>query len=145
MMEFSEAIGLDVGSKRIGVARVGSIARLPEPVCTLQNNEDFVSELKNIIAEHGSDIIVIGLPRNLSSDDTEQTKYTRRFAEDLKLKLDQSGCNVNIEFQDEAGSSKLAQDMIARQVYKNNAHGNPVSIDEVAACIILNDYIGEVN
>ena len=138
MIDFTEAIGLDVGEKRIGVARVGSVAKLPEPVQTLSYSaEQSAADVSAVMKEHEADIVVVGLPRNLSGEDTHQTLFCREFA----ATLDASGMRVVL--QDEALTSKRADELIRDGVYKNNTHGEPVTTDEVAACLILHDFIGE--
>ncbi len=49
MVQYSNALGLDVGSKRIGVARVNSIARIPEPLLTLPMDEHIYDAVKKLI------------------------------------------------------------------------------------------------
>ncbi len=136
-MEFNEALGVDVGTKRIGIARVSAIARLPEPVTTVSGGELAPDEIKTIADELGSDVVVVGLPRNLSGEDTEQTVYSREFADKLR------GLGLSVVLQDEALTSKQADELIAKGVYRKNMHHGDVTTDEVAACLILFDFIGE--
>ena len=135
--EFSEALGLDVGEKNIGVARVSAVARLPEPVETIQNDDSVFQVIADLCAEFESDTVVVGLPRNMNSEDTPQTKFSRDFA----AKLEANG--MRVELQDEAMTSKQAQELIRSGVYKRNLRGSQVTDDEVAACLILQDFIGE--
>ncbi len=136
-MEFSEALGVDVGSKRIGIARVGSVARLPEPVTTVDGGDQATEDIFKIAQELGSDAVVVGLPRNLSGEDTQQTLFSRQFADKLK------SLGLNVVMQDEALTSKHADELIAQGVYRRNMRGDDVTTDEVAACLILQDFIGE--
>lgn len=137
MADFTEALGIDVGTKRIGLARVNSIARLPEPLTTVAMSDSAVDEIKTIATNYHSDIVVVGLPRNLSSEDTKQTEYCRLFADKLRE------LGIPVVLQDEALTSAHAESQIASGVYRKNAMGKPVTVDEVAATIILNDFIGE--
>jgi len=139
MIDYTEVLALDVGEKRIGLARANSVARLAEPLCTVINDDRVIDELEKIISEFGVDLLVIGLPRNLASNDTDQTRYSRAFADKLEP------LDMPIVWQDEALSSKQARDLIKRRVYRKNDRGQKVGVDEVAACIILNDFLGENN
>ena len=139
MSEFTEALGLDVGGRRIGVARVGSVARLPEPVTTVINEDGVLDVIDELVDEFSSDVVVVGLPRSLDGNDTDQTLISREFAATLEA----SGKRVVL--QDEALSSKKADDLIQQGVYKRNARGDDVTTDEVAACIILEDFLGGPN
>ena len=81
-------LALDVGERRVGVALANSVARLSSPLVTLSNSEDIIDDIKLIIADEGVDMVIVGLPKNLSGEDTAQTKYVREFTDQLKLKVD---------------------------------------------------------
>src|SRR5688572_27224451 len=101
---FVVALGLDVGAARIGVARVSAAARIPEPLITLQNDKDFTDKLRNLINEYGADLLIVGLPRNMSGGETDQTRLTREFSKKVLEPL-----NVPIVFQDETLTSIAAE------------------------------------
>ena len=48
-MAINNVLGLDIGESKTGVARVNMIARLPQPVATLKNDNNFISEITKII------------------------------------------------------------------------------------------------
>ena len=118
-------LALDIGEKRIGVARANLIAKLPKPLVTLQNNDSFISELDSLIKEWDVGELVVGLPRNLKGEETSQSRYTIDF---IKAKL----ANYTVIVQDETLSTKTA---IARGV------DEVTGVDAAAACIILEDYL----
>lgn len=120
----NDIIGLDIGLKRIGVARANIIAKLPSPIVTLPNNDDFNGAIKDILDDYQSNTIVVGLPRDMHGRETDQTKYTRQFVQD---NLSQ----YQIIWQDETLSTKQAQ---------ANYSGTK-GIDADAACVILDDYL----
>lgn len=125
-------LALDVGDRRIGVAVAQSVARLPRPLTTLNNDEKFEASLQAIIDQEGIGTIVVGLPRNLHGQDTAQTKASRAFAEQLTEKF-----NLPVVLQDEAGTSRQAETEL-------QARGKPYAkadIDAWAAAIILEDYL----
>jgi putative Holliday junction resolvase len=123
-------LGLDIGERRIGVARVNLVARLPQALTTLSNDDSFVSKLKDLIKQYQIDGLVVGLPRNLKGEETAQSGYTRHFSKD-KL----TGLGLPIIWQDETLSSvAAAEDMNKRKLKSDN-------IDALAAEIILDDYL----
>ena len=122
-------LGLDVGQRRIGVARANSLARLPEPLEIVQADAKQFERLQAIIDNHQPQIIVIGLPKNLSGDETQQSVWTRGW---LKRFKDQVNCSADLELSDEALSS-----VAARQRQSKRRH-----IDDIAACVILDNYLG---
>jgi putative Holliday junction resolvase len=129
-MTINNVLGLDVGRKRIGVARVNTIARLPEPIVTLSNDNQFTSRLKELIHIYSIDIIVVGLPRSLDGNETDQSSYTRDFAKGLEY------FNLPVVFQDETLSSVEAESRLSgSKTYEKS------KIDSMAAVIILEDYL----
>lgn len=132
-MAINTVLGLDIGEKRVGIARVNMIARLPEPLGALVNDESFDASLRAIVAEHQPDALVVGLPRNLQGHETAQSDYSRQFS---KLHLETLG--LPVIFQDETLSSKEAKDRLGTAVVKKG------DIDAVAAAVILEDYLQTV-
>lgn len=128
----STILALDVGQKRVGIARANTIARIPEPLVTLANDENFKNSLTDLINEHDVNEIVVGLPRNMKGEETDQTKYTKDFIASLKLKQ-------TVHFQDETLTSVHAVELLesGRQRYGKE------NIDSLAATLILEDYLKE--
>ena len=130
----STILALDVGTVRIGVAIASSIAKLARPETTLPNDEFFTDRLLQIIDNESVGKLVIGLPRGLNGQETEQTQLVREFVERIKLAV-----SVPVFLQDEAlTSSKAKQELFAR--------GKPYQkgeVDALAATYILEDYLKE--
>jgi putative Holliday junction resolvase len=125
-----EYIGLDVGLKHTGLARASTAARLAEPLMSV-STEDVVKTLRSLIMENDIDSIVIGLPRNLSGDDTSQTDWVRQWVKENKPHI-----NKPLYWQDEALTSKVAA---SRQIIKKQQA--TADIDSLAAAIILQDFL----
>lgn len=130
--QIKHIIALDVGSKRIGVATVNTIALVSSPYKTIENNKQVFEAIKKISQEFNTKEIVVGLPRGLDGQETAQTKYVRDFCESIHNKT-----GLNVHFQDEALTSKKAEQELAdRGVSYNKA-----DVDALAAAFILDDYI----
>lgn len=125
-------LALDVGTVRIGVARVNTVARIPEVLATLANDDDFVSALQKLIVEHEISLIVVGLPRSMEGTETAQTQYVRDFC---KEKL--SALSVPIELQDETLTSVAALEQFENEGFV----AQKGDVDGRAAAILVNDYI----
>jgi len=125
-------LSLDVGKVRIGLATANSISKLPSPVTTLPNDQDFLVELNKLIAENQINELVVGLPKSLEGNDTDQTIWLREFYENLKTKL-----NIPIHLENEALSSVRAETELKNigRVYSKE------DVDALAACFILDDFI----
>lgn len=127
-------LALDVGEKRIGIARASTEARLAQPLATLDHNENIWQTLAELVRNYQADTVVIGLPRGLDGQETAQTHTAREFASALEDHL-----QVAVYLQDEAVTSAQAEaELVAR--------GKPYQkgdIDALAATYILEDYLGQ--
>jgi putative Holliday junction resolvase len=130
MSQIINILALDIGHKRIGVARANTIAKLTEPLTVLENNQNFMENLKKIIQEHDISLIIIGLPRSLDGNETAQSVFTRKFVSD-------NFQDMNVQFQDETLSSVEAEKRLKSYGLENRSN----MLDAVAACIILEDYL----
>ncbi|GAC1388280.1 MAG: Holliday junction resolvase RuvX [Candidatus Saccharimonadales bacterium] len=129
----SSILAFDIGSRRIGVAAANSATRLASPVMTLTVGSDVMAQIKQLVTEHAASHIVIGLPRNLNGDDTEQTRTVRAFAEEIKTQLSA----VRVLLQDEALTSHQAEAELKNRKKKYSKS----DIDVLAATYILEDYL----
>ncbi len=134
MTSSNNLMALDVGEVRIGVALANGIARIPQPLTTLTNGPDVIDQIAQLIRDNDVTRLIVGLPRGLSGQDTEQTRQVRNFAEQLKDKL-----TVGVHLQDEAVTSVHAESQLAagRKPYTKE------QIDAEAATIILEDFLRE--
>lgn len=127
-------LALDVGAQRIGVARGNSIARIASPLTTLQHTDQIFTDVAQVLKQEQADELVVGLPRGLDGQETDQTRYVRKFVADLQAHI-----SVPIHFQDEALTSvKAEKELEARK--KPYAKGD---VDALAATYILSDYLDQ--
>lgn len=127
-MPASELIGLDLGRVHTGIARASSTARLAEPLESVAT-KDLPQKLNNLILAEPTLAIVIGLPRNLNGDDTDQTRWVRQFTEQLKSRL-----QADFYWQDETLTTKKAEGLKTKLKGKTDDHA-------IAAAVILQDWI----
>ena len=128
------AMGLDVGSRRIGVALARSDTRLAQPLLTLNRSETTLEDIKKLIAEHNVSHIAVGLPRSLDGNITQQTRDTIVFINQLK-----EITTVPVVEQDEALTSKQAESELIERAKPYTKS----DIDALAATYILQDFLGE--
>jgi putative Holliday junction resolvase len=128
-------LALDVGTQRIGVAVASGQARLVRPLTTLIHTNQVFEQLTELITQEHAGVVVVGLPRGLSGQETDQTTYSRDFAAQLATHI-----SAQIVLQDEAVTSRQAEAEL-------QARGKPYTkpdIDALAAVYILEDYLAEV-
>jgi len=123
-------LGLDVGTKRIGVALADSVARVAQPLPTMQAAEPQV--LQKYLHDYEITDVIVGRPRNQSGDVTAQTELVERF---VAQQLGDSG--VPIHWQDESMTSVMAEERLkaSKKTYSKE------DIDAEAAVIILQDFL----
>jgi UPF0755 protein len=126
-------ISLDVGEKRIGVARADSSVRIAIPVTTIEVNGNEFDEIIRIAKLYSTNFIVLGLPRSNEGNETAQSVYVRNFARTLNEKMPEA----KLRFQDETLTSVEAEKRLKARK-KNYEKGE---IDAEAASIILQDFI----
>jgi len=127
-------LALDIGDKRIGVAMANSIARIASPLTTLQVNETIDEQIIALIKQNLINELIVGLPRGLDGQETEQTKKIRDFVDNFKSKTE-----IPIHLIDEAGTSLKAKEELAlrkKGFIKED-------VDSLAASYILEDFLSE--
>ncbi|MCU0667015.1 MAG: Holliday junction resolvase RuvX [Patescibacteria group bacterium] len=120
-----DILALDIGEKRIGVARANMVAKLPEALPYIDNDSKVADSIKNLIDRYGVSRMVIGLPRNLNGQETKQSEYTKQFVDKAIPK------GIQVIWQDETLSSYRAKVIT----------GKTKNVDSEAACVILNDFL----
>jgi putative holliday junction resolvase len=133
-MAATNILGLDIGEKRVGAARVNMQAKLPQALMTLDNDLSLIDNLRTLINEYQIDLIVVGLPRNLSGVETAQSRYVRDFCDKSLRQL-----NLPLVLFDETLSSVTAE----TQLQERNKY-NKADVDAAAASVILEDYVASL-
>lgn len=129
MDEPKKYLAIDVGEKRIGLAVASVIARLPSPLVILPNNAVIYDKITKIIKDENIEKVIVGLPRNMSGEETAQSEFSKKFANSLTKKTD-----TDIEFADES----LSTERVKNSTYQKDPSGY---LDSVAACFILEEYL----
>ncbi len=130
-------LGLDVGTKTIGVAICDGDWLVANPKMTIARKGgkvDFLA-IQKIIEENKIAAIVIGLPLNMDETESAMSNFVRRFADSLDKFLS----DVKIIFFDERLSSFAAEELLESGEAKNNKRKGLV--DQIAASIILQGAI----
>lgn len=96
-------------------------------------DNDFWQHLADFIRENGVTALVVGLPRGMDGQETEQTRKTREFTKLLTEKT-----KLPIYLQDEAATSIAAEAEL-----KSRGQYNREMVDALAATLILEDFLRE--
>jgi putative Holliday junction resolvase len=136
-------LGVDYGRRRIGLAWSDDSATLARPWRTIaagatpaESARDKPRAVADFHAQAGEEAIagiVLGLPRRLNGDDTDQTTAVRQLAAALTDTLHP------VHLQDERLTSREAEDRLA--VRERDWRVRKKQIDAAAAAIILQDFL----
>lgn len=139
-------LGLDVGSKKIGVA-VGELIANELTTIVAPTDQNFytkagfdfaLEKVSTILKEEEAQAIVVGLPVNERGNHTEESAKIEEFANNLKSSL-----NTEIFFVDETLTSFMADEMLESQGV--SASERKERVHQLAAELILEQYLEDVN
>ena len=132
-------LGLDYGSKTVGVAMTDALGMTVQPYKTIQRDRESklrptLSEIAEIVEQYQIEKIVMGLPLNMDGTEGDRAAKTRDFAEKLKLRV-----AVPIEFTDERLTTMEAEEILDQSCIPRSEQKKV--IDQVAAQLILEQYL----
>lgn len=132
-------LALDVGERRIGVAMSDAAGLLAAPLTTLkaEPRARALNQIVALVTEHAVDEIVVGLPLTMSGEVGPQAQVVQSFAADLEAALGR-----RVQLFDERLTSVVAEQMLRDLGVKPEKR--KARIDEVAASIILQDYLDHI-
>ena len=130
-------LGLDLGSRTLGVAVSDKTGTIANSVKIIRHNEDYeglVQDVCDLVREYEIDAIVLGFPKNMNGT----IGFKGELSIDFKQKLE-SVLKVPIYLQDERLTTKSATDMLISGNVSRKKRKEVV--DSVAATIILQSYL----
>ncbi len=128
---------LDVGTKRIGIAKSDAlgIAAHALPMIERKSDEQAVSEIAALIEREKVEKLVIGLPVRMNDSEGPAVTMVREFAGALKKKI-----RVPVDFWDERLSTAEAERFLIDEADMSRKK-RKTKIDSLAAQIILQSYM----
>lgn len=120
-------LGIDYGTKRIGLALSDELGLLAREL-SIVSPSDFFRNLAGLIVEYDIEGIVLGVPLNMSGQDTDKTREVQAF----KVKIEQL-TGLPVYDVDERLSSQMAE----------HISGSNKNLDSLAAQIILQNYLNQ--
>jgi putative Holliday junction resolvase len=135
--DLSRYLGLDIGTKRIGVALSDELGLTAQPVMTLErkrNPKDDLRSLARLCRKYGCAGIVAGDPLHLSGEASAQTERARKFAGEL---AEMAG--VPLHLWDERLTSREAHAILYEAGRPRQEH--KAVVDQIAAALILQGFL----
>ena len=137
MQEYSRLVGIDVGTKRIGVAQTDLLHTIANPVGTFSPDE-VLAEIKKLVDSSKVDKFIVGWPLTPNGEEGRATDMVKKFIKDILhkhfpdipvVKIDERyTSNKALEYMLEAGVPKQKRKEKGRR-------------DRIAAAIILQNYL----
>ena len=134
-------LGIDYGSKRIGIALSDETKTIAFGKTVLLNQPDLCNSLLNIIQSEKVEKIVIGYPVNLKGQKTAQTIEVEKFEQELKNFLMKEKLDIDVFRWDERLTSKMAQDSLLVSGMKKKKRRDKSNLDIIAAALLLQSYL----
>lgn len=129
-------LSIDYGKKRTGVAVTDPLQIIAGGLATVATCE-LMNFLRSYVTRESVELIVIGEPKQLNGEPSENLPRVRQFAAQLRKTLP----DIPVEFYDERFTSVLAHKTILDSGIGKKARQNKALVDEISATIILQDYL----
>ncbi|MFR2071650.1 MAG: Holliday junction resolvase RuvX [Bacteroides nordii] len=132
----SRILAIDYGRKRTGLAVSDTMQIIANGLTTVPTHEllDFIA---GYVQKEPVERIIIGLPKQMNNEVSENMKYIEPFVRLLKKKLPE----IPVEFVDERFTSVLAHRTMLEAGLKKKDRQNKALVDEISATIILQTYL----
>ena len=144
MAKYQRIMGLDVGSRTVGVAVSDLMGWTAQGVETIRINEEEANygfdRLLQLIKEYEVKQVVIGLPKNMNNTIGPRAEASLAYGERLKA-LQPA---LTIDYQDERLTTSQAERMLVSEGDVSRKKRKQV-IDKLAAVIILQNYLDKLN
>ncbi len=129
-------MAFDIGEKRVGIAISDPKRRIASPLCVIPTSdiEQNSRRFKDLLTDWDPGLLLIGLPLSLSNENTEQTKWVRKYTAIL-----QERCDIPLDFIDERLSSVEAKNIMRENGYNEKSMRG--KIDMVAASCFLQKWL----
>lgn len=132
-------LGLDFGSKTVGVAVSDGLLLTAQGVETIERKDESklrktCARIEELIAEYEVTEIVLGLPKNMNNTEGERVEKTKAFGEMLERRT-----GLPVHYWDERLTTVAAEQILMESGVRRE--NRKAVIDKVAAGLILRGYL----
>ncbi len=129
-------LAIDYGLKRTGIAVTDPLKIIATGLTTLHSKE-LIPFLKDYFMKEQVEMIIIGWPTNWDDSATHATPLVTKCIKDLEKAFPA----LPIRKVDERYTSKMAKDAMLEMGMKKKDRRNKALVDEIAAAIMLQEYL----
>ncbi len=129
-------LSIDYGQKRTGIAVTDDFQIIASGLTTIPST-DIIAFLKTYFSKENVEIVIIGEPKQMNGLPSESTEIIENFITQFHTEFP----NMKMERVDERFTSKMAFQTMIDSGLKKKQRQNKGLIDEIAATILLQDYL----
>ena len=129
-------LSIDYGKKRTGIAVTDPLKIIATGLCTVETPK-LMGFLKEYFLKEQVEEVIIGMPTNLDDSATDATPLVRHFIKAFQKHIQ----GIPIKEVDERYSSKTASRAMIDMGLKKKQRQNKALVDEIAATIMLQEYM----
>lgn len=130
-------LAIDYGLKRTGLAVTDPLQIIATGLTTIESPK-LIPFLKEYFKKEEVELILIGEPKNWDDTDTHATPLVRQ----IIVRLQKEFPTIPLKTADERYTSKMASRAMIDMGMKKKQRRNKAMIDEIAATILLQEYLG---
>jgi putative Holliday junction resolvase len=129
-------LSIDYGKKRTGIAVTDPLQIIATGLTTVETPQLF-KFLKEYFAKEQVELIIMGEPKNMDDSDTHATPMVKQAVARLKKEFPA----IPVKMVDERFTSKMASQAMIDMGMKKKQRQNKALVDEIAATILLQEYL----
>jgi len=129
-------LGIDYGTKRIGVAVSDDTGSLAFPLAVVGAGPGALDAVAALVKEHKAEKVVVGESRNNKGGHNEVMEDIKQFKKDLAQL-----CGLAVEIEPEFFTSTMAARQFAPEERSRKANPKHDNLDASAAALILQSYL----
>jgi putative Holliday junction resolvase len=130
-------MAIDYGLKRTGIAVTDPLQIIATGLTTVESPK-LIAFLKEYMRTEAVELILMGEPKNWDDSDTHATPLVRQIVQRLLKEFPA----LPLKMVDERFTSKLASRAMVEMGMKKKQRRNKALVDEIAATIMLQEYLG---
>ncbi len=132
----SRILSIDYGIKRTGIAVTDPLQIIATGLATVASRQ-LIPFLKDYFTRETVELIIIGEPKNWDDSDTHATPLVEKCIRELAKQFP----GIPVKKVDERFTSKMAKDAMLEMGLKKKERRNKALVDEIAATILLQEYL----
>jgi putative holliday junction resolvase len=132
----AKILAFDYGKKRTGIAETDNFQIIASGLTTVNTSEIYIF-LEQYLLNNTVEKFIVGMPKQMNGEDSESVPMIKDFIQ----KLQEKHKNIPVETIDERFTSKMAVQTMINSGLKKKQRQNKALVDEIAATIILQDYL----